>query len=176
MLFASVSVATLVCQGSSEESYAFVSRDALRLEGLGTAGGIVLFCFAGHACLPNLYWSMRHPKEDYAVATVSAYAAICAFYSVAAAAGYFFYGDLLTSSFTGSLSSKRLQYLAVGAILVKIQAAVPPALAAPVLVIENMLGLYGQAARVACRVFIVVLSVAVAQFCSGALAEFVALS
>lgn len=176
MLFAGISVATLVYQGNSEESYAFVSREDIRFNGLGTAGGIVLFCFAGHACLPNLYWSMRHPKQDYAVATVSAYTVICAFYSVAAAAGYFFYGDLLTSSFTGSLSSKHLQYLAVGAILVKIQAAVPPALAAPVLVIENMLGFDGRAARAACRIFIVLLSMAMAMTCSGALAEFVALS
>ena len=34
-----------------------------------------------------------------------------------------------------------------------------------------MLGLKGGVARVSCRVFIVVLSMAIAQFCSGALAQ-----
>lgn len=174
MLFAGFSVCMLVVQGVSLDT----SPDQIAFDvgGIGIAGGIVLFCFAGHACLPNLYWSMRRPKEQYAKVCYISYGGICLFYVVSAAAGYFFFGDSLTDQFTAALSNKTLQLLAISAILVKIQAAVPPALLAPVLVIENVIGLKSDLQRLVGRCIITVLSIAVAVFCSDQLTLCVALS
>lgn len=174
MLFAGFSVCMLVVQGVSLDTSP--DRTAIDAGGIGIAGGIVLFCFAGHACLPNLYWSMQRPKEQYAKACYAAYGGVCLFYVVSAVAGYYFFGDSLTDQFTAALSNKTLQLLAIAAILVKIQAAVPPALLAPVLVIENIIGLKSDLQRFVGRCIITILSIAVGVFCSDQLTLCVALS
>lgn len=176
MMFAGVATSTMAVQGIAEDSERLVTRYWLQTQGLGTAAGVVLFCFAGHACLPNVYWSMRHPKESYTGACVAAYIIVGSFYFVAAAVGYYYFGDELTASFTRALTSKSLQWLSVTSILVKIQMAVPPALAAPILCIEQMIGLHSWLAKSACRVVTIIFSILVALFWSNGLAELIALS
>merc|ERR1712110_1042248 len=110
MVFASIAVAMLAVQGVTTEVLAH--RIAIDPMGIGTAGGVVLFCFVGHACLPNLYWSMRHPQETYGSACTAAYSAIIVFYCVAAAIGYYFFGDSLTNSFTECLRTPVVQLTA----------------------------------------------------------------
>jgi len=174
MFCAAGAVGTLVAQGMLSDLPS--SRVNFDLGGAGTAGGVAFFCFAGHACLPNVYWSMQHPKEDYAKACASAYTTVFAFYGATAAIGYYFFGDSLTNSFTESLKLQNLLIPAIAAILVKIQVAVPPNLAPPLFVIETFLGLGSEVAKFMSRCVIVGMSIVVAVFCQGALTQLVAVS
>merc|ERR1711879_755509 len=111
---------------------------------------------------------MEHPKEDYARACTLGYILIFAFYGATAAIGYYYFGESLTNSFTERLRSPSLLLPAIIAILVKIQIAVPPNLAPPVLVIEGMVGVNSELGRFAVRCAMICMSVLVAVFCSGA--------
>lgn len=174
VLFASFSVLLLMTEGFLVHQE--ITHADLDVNGIGTAGGVVLFCFAGHACLPNLYWSMRHPREEYSGACVRAYSFICFFYCAAAATGYYYFGTLLTNPFTAVFQNPTHQLLAIVTILVKVQIAVPPSLLPPAIVIETLLELKRPVSKFISRCVIVVLSVFFALACSDVLTEVVALS
>ena len=80
------------------------SRELVSFDGLGVALGLVLFCFGGHATLPDIYARMtalERPKFDAAVNMGCAIA--CALYALLGGVGYFFYGNCAADTLTFNL-------------------------------------------------------------------------
>ena len=95
-------------------------RSFFKTEGLGVALGLVLFCFGGHATLPDIYARMdaaERPHFDKAVNVGCAAAG--ALYALLGVVGYQFYGECAADQLTLNLmhSSSLLGRLATTCIL-----------------------------------------------------------
>lgn len=55
--------------------------------------GLVLFCFAGHALFPSIYYSLQDPKRQWDKVIDTTYAIVLGSSAVVACAGYSLFGD-----------------------------------------------------------------------------------
>jgi vesicular inhibitory amino acid transporter len=76
----------------------------VRPEGLTPSLGMCIFAFAGHPCLPAIYWSMQDRRE-FSGACCGGFALAVLFYLLVGASGYYFFGDFVEQSFTSNLGS-----------------------------------------------------------------------
>jgi solute carrier family 32 (vesicular inhibitory amino acid transporter) len=84
---------------SSSSSQHHCNWDA---NGLPLAFGLVVFCFSGHAIVPNIYTSMQEPHRfDYMVSLTFAIVAVCSL--AVGSAGYYMFGDTVADQVTLSL-------------------------------------------------------------------------
>ena len=78
-------------------------HENVRVHGLLVAFGLSAFCFAGHACLPSIYWSMRDTSQ-YGKACVGGFAISCAFFLAVGGVGYFLFGSHMHQVFTANIA------------------------------------------------------------------------
>ena len=79
-------------------------RALCNMDGMGLATGVVLFCFGGHACLPDLYMTLpkaQRPMWDRAVDV--GFSAAGLFYALAAVLAYALWGGCVADSLTLNL-------------------------------------------------------------------------
>ena len=79
-------------------------REVIRLEGLGVALGLVLFCFGGHATLPDIYARMTADQRPHFDSAVNVGVFIAGtLYALLGAAGYYYYGGCAADALTLNL-------------------------------------------------------------------------
>ena len=89
---------------SVSEADAVGARALVRSEGVGVALGLILFCFGGHATLPDIYARMpANQREHFGKAVDVGCATAGALYSLLGAVGYFFYGGCAADALTLNL-------------------------------------------------------------------------
>ncbi|KAL1511985.1 hypothetical protein AB1Y20_005261 [Prymnesium parvum] len=126
LLHAEPAAETSVCaalDSSNHEGDVVGARQLLRTDGLGVALGLILFCFGGHATLPDIYARMtsaERPHFDKAVNVGCAMAGML--YIVLGGIGYHFYGDCAADVLTLNLmrSSPLLGSIATVCVLVNV--------------------------------------------------------
>ncbi|CAK0855353.1 unnamed protein product [Prorocentrum cordatum] len=77
----------------------------LNAGGLLTAMGLSIYCFAGHPCLPSVYWSMRD-RSKFSRACVGGFAYAFVFYLGVSVLGFYsadFFGDFVQNPFTSNI-------------------------------------------------------------------------
>lgn len=153
-------------------------------KGMVPACGMLIFCFAGLPCIPNIRAGMQKP-EHYTMAVHCSFIASLLYYLTVGLVGYYFYGQEVQESFTASMPPKPGQQhftlyktvamVSAGLFSMKIQMGFP-LYAVPVLALfgveSKTPGWYAWALRAAFVVF----SVLCAVFLQNALSMVAAMS
>lgn len=72
--------------------------------GLPKALGIMLFVFAGHPCMPQIYYAMSEPSDEYAPAVKRSFGAACVIYLTVGLGGYVLFGGAIAKNFVSNLA------------------------------------------------------------------------
>ena len=65
--------------------------------------GLVLYCFAGHALFPSIYFSLENPERDWDRVVDISYLIVCSCCVIVACAGYSLFGDSVSDQISVDL-------------------------------------------------------------------------
>lgn len=85
--------------------------------------GLVLFCFAGHALFPSIYYSLQDPKNQWDRVIDTAYAIVLGSSAVVACAGYSLFGDQVSDQISVDIGAVDRTTGAVCCFLIAVSAA-----------------------------------------------------
>jgi len=147
----------------------------LNAGGLLTAMGLSIYCFAGHPCLPSVYWSMRD-RSKFSRACVGGFAYAFVFYLGVSVLGFYFFGDFVQNPFTSNIGQDLqggrmrgvawLRLLASAGFVIKLQGSLPMILAPIFAILQSSAGLPNTGPKVtAFRMAAVALIVLIALRC-----------
>lgn len=151
----------------------------LNAGGLLTAMGLSIYCFAGHPCLPTVYWSMRD-RSKFSRACVAGFAYAFLFYLGVSSLGFYFFGDFVQNPFTSNIGQDLqgghmggvawLRLLASAGFVIKLQGSLPIILTPIFACLQSFAGLPNTGLKVtAFRMAGVVLIVLIALGCQNLL-------